>query len=136
MKQQVAINEFVAMFIDKMRRISYAEESIYHDHYLIIRRIARYYETSNTLYYSVETTTEYLNLTKERSDHGEISERLFRKIKMMCQKMNKYFITDHLSFHATKHGIIYCIGPKMNDGSIALFRGKSMERIPVMMYGG
>ena len=29
MKQQVTINEFVAMFIDKMRRIGYAEESIY-----------------------------------------------------------------------------------------------------------
>lgn len=109
MKQQVTINEFVAMFIDKMRRIGYAEESIYRDHYRIIRRIARYYEVSNTLYYSVETTTEYLNLTKERSDRGEISERLFRKIKMMCQKMNEYFITDHLSFHATKHGTVYCI---------------------------
>lgn len=109
MKQQVTINEFVAMFIDKMRRIGYAEETIYRDHYRIIRRIARYYEVSDTLYYSVETTTEYLNLTKERADRGEISERLFRKIKMMCQKMNEYFITDHLSFHATKHGTVYRI---------------------------
>lgn len=109
MKQQVTINEFVVMFIDEMRRIGYSEEGIYRDHYRIIRRIARYYELSNTLYYSVETTTEYLSLEKERTDRGEIGKRLFLKIKMMAQKMNEYFITDHLSFKATKHGTVYSI---------------------------
>lgn len=109
MKQQVTINEFVVMFIDEMRRIGYSEEGIYRDHYRIIRRIARYYELSNTLYYSVETTTEYLILEKERADRGEIGKRLFLKTKMMAQKMNEYFITDHLSFKATKHGTVYSI---------------------------
>ncbi|MDD7077382.1 MAG: tyrosine-type recombinase/integrase [Lachnospiraceae bacterium] len=109
MKQQVTINEFVVMFIDEMRRIGYSEEGIYRDYYRIIRRIARYYELSNTLYYSVETTTEYLSLEKERTDRGEIGKRLFLKIKMMAQKMNEYFITDHLSFKATKHGTVYSI---------------------------
>lgn len=109
MKQQVTINEFVVMFIDEMRQIGYSEEGIYRDHYRIIRRIARYYELSNTLYYSVETTTEYLSLEKERANRGEIGKRLFLKIKMMAQKMNEYFITDHLSLKATKHGTVYSI---------------------------
>lgn len=61
------------------------------------------------MYYSVETTTEYLSLEKERADRGEIGKRLFLKIKMMAQKMNEYFITDHLSFKATKHGTVYSI---------------------------
>ncbi|MFW5669938.1 MAG: hypothetical protein ACOCM4_11950 [Acetivibrio ethanolgignens] len=32
------------------------------------------YELSNTLYYSVETTTEYLSLEKDRADRGEIGK--------------------------------------------------------------
>lgn len=109
MKQQVTINEFVAMFIDEMKRIGYSEEKIYRDHYRIIRRIARYYEASGILYYSAETTVEYLKLSEERHARGEIGETMFRKIKMMCQRMNEYFITDHISFHAAKHGTVYRI---------------------------
>ena len=41
MEQQVTINEFVVKFIDEMRRIGYAEEGIYREHYRIIRRFAR-----------------------------------------------------------------------------------------------
>lgn len=109
MKQQVTINEFVAMFIDEMKRIGYAEESIYRHHYRVIRRIARYYETSSILHYSAETTAEYLSLSRERLERGEISEALYKKIKMMCQRMNEYFITDHISFRTAKHSIVYRI---------------------------
>lgn len=109
MEQQVTINEFVVKFIDEMRRIGYAEEGIYREHYRIIRRFARYYELSNTLYYSIETTTEYLNLMKERENRGEIGSGMFKKIRIMAQKMNEYFITGHLSLHGTKRGTVYCI---------------------------
>ena len=88
MKQQVTINEFSAMFIEEMRRIGYSEEGIYRSRYRLVRRIARYYELSGTLYYSVETTTEYLNLMRERADRGEIGADQFRKIRMMTQWMN------------------------------------------------
>ena len=109
MEQQVTINEFVVKFIDEMRRIGYAEEGIYHKHYRIIRRFARYYELSNTLYYSIETTTEYLNLMKERENRGEIGSGMLKRIRIMAQKMNEYFITGHLSLRGTKRGTVYRI---------------------------
>ena len=65
MEQQVTINEFVVKFIDEMRKIGYSEEGIYREHYRTARSFARYYERSKVLYYSIETTTEYLNLMKK-----------------------------------------------------------------------
>lgn len=112
MKQQVTINEFVAMFIEEMRRIGYSEEGIYRSRYRLVRRIARYYELSGTLYYSVETTTEYLNLMRERADRGEIGADQFRKIRMMTQWMNEFFVTGQLSLHTSKRGTVYSIRPE------------------------
>ena len=86
MEQQVTINEFVVKFIDEMRRTGYVEEGIYREHYRIVRRFARYYELSNTLYYSIETTTEYLNLMKERENRGEIGSGMLKRIRIMAQK--------------------------------------------------
>ena len=109
MEQQVTINEFVVKFIDEMRRTGYVEEGIYREHYRIVRRFARYYELSNTLYYSIETTTEYLNLMKERENRGEIGSGMLKRIRIMAQKMNEYFITGHLSLRGTKRGTVYRI---------------------------
>jgi len=107
MEQQVTINEFVVKFIDEMRKIGYSEEGIYREHYRTARSFARYYEQSKVLYYSIETTTEYLNLTKTRAEKGEIGSGQLKKIRIMAKKMNEFFITGHLSLRGTKRGTVY-----------------------------
>ena len=107
MEQQVTINEFVVKFIDEMRKIGYSEEGICREHYRTARSFARYYERSKVLYYSIETTTEYLNLTKTRAERGEIGSGQLKKIRIMAKKMNEFFITGHLSLRGTKRGTVY-----------------------------
>lgn len=96
MNQQVTINEFTIRFLNEIQRIGYADETIYRNHYRTIRKIARYYELSNILYYSLETTNEFVQLMKERTERGEIGKSLFRAIKANAQRMNEFFITGHL----------------------------------------
>lgn len=118
--QQVTINEFTIRFLNEMQRIGYADETIYRNHYRTIRKIARYYELSDTLYYSLETTNEFVQLMKERRERGEIGKSLFRAIKADAQRMNEFFITGHLSYRAQKHGTIYEISAE-NERLIDLF---------------
>lgn len=118
--QQVTINEFVVRFLDEMRRVGYVEETIYRVHIRRIRRIARFYELSGTVFYSIEKTNEYVRLMEERCEKGEIEGTMVRGTKATAHRMNEFFITGTLTIQAWKHGTVFTISAE-NEALIDRF---------------
>ena len=115
MQETITIHEFAAKMTAELRRVGYAESTLYR--YLIpnMMHVVHYYEKAGITYYSIQATTLYLSLQKERLDRQEITEHYYRLIKSIASRMNDFFITGEIKIPSSKRGTVYVISPEYEN---------------------
>ena len=128
-ENKVTINELAVNMVDELRRIGYAEVTIYRNYYPQMRQVVAYYERLQCPFYSVKITNEMVELYHERYLRNEISYRYQNQMKHVASRMNEFYITGTLRIQANKHGTVYSISAEYEnliDRFIATNKSKYM----------
>lgn len=112
MKETITIHEFAVKMTDELRRVGYAESTLYRCLIPSMMHVVHYYEKAGITYYSVQTTQLYLSLQKERLERQEITGHYYRQIKSMASRMNDFFVTGEIRIPTARRGTVYVISSK------------------------
>ena len=115
MQETITIHEFAAKMTAELRRVGYAESTLYRHLIPNMMHVVHYYEKAGITYYSIQATTLYLSLQKERLDRQEITEHYYRLIKSIASRMNDFFITGEIKIPSAKRGTVYVISPEYEN---------------------
>ena len=114
-ENKVTINELAVNMVDELRRIGYAEVTIYRNYYPQMRQVVAYYERLQCPFYSVKITNEMVELYHERYLRNEISYHYQNQMKHVASRMNEFYITGTLRIQANKHGTVYSISAEYEN---------------------
>ena len=115
MQEAITIHEFAVKMTAELRRVGYAESTLYRHLIPDMMRVVHYYEKAGITYYSIQATTLYLSLQKERLDRQEITEHYYRQVKSIASRMNDFFITGEIKIPSAKRGTVYVISPEYEN---------------------
>lgn len=115
MQETITIHEFAVKMTAELRRVGYAESTIYRRLIPGMMHVVHYYEKAGITYYSIQATQLYLSLQKERLERQEITEHYYREIKSMASRMNDFFVTGEIGIPSAKRGTIYVLSPEYEN---------------------
>jgi len=73
MNENVTINELTARVTKEMCRMGYSEETIWRDYHPKFGQVSAYYQRTGKVFYSLDTTAEFVQLQLDRAKTGDIS---------------------------------------------------------------
>lgn len=108
-KNTVTINQLIAQMLDEMKRIGYSDTTIWRYYQPAMGQSRKYYEQTGQAEYSPDTTDEYVNLHRERYEHGEIIYQSFKKRRYIGCRMNEFFLAGEIRHISDKKGTSFVL---------------------------
>ena len=96
MNEKVTINELIAQITVEMSHLGYSEETIWREYHPKFCQISKYYRMTGRVFYSLDTTAEYIQLQRNRVNNEEISKNSLYPMICAAKRLDEFYMTGTL----------------------------------------